>query len=66
MSVKRRRAFTIENSDGEVLGKGVLYDQGNIQVLWLKDRGWTGVQYKDISYAIGILPGATVIRVEEV
>ena len=65
MDKKLRIPFTIEKWTGKVLGRGVLYADGNIQVLWLSDRGWTGIQYASLSYAIGILPGATIIRLED-
>ena len=65
MDQKKRRPFTIEKWYGKVVGRGVMYEQGNVQILWLSDRGWTGVQYSNLGNVVGILEGATVIRLED-
>lgn len=64
MDQKNRQPFTVEKRCGKVVGRGVLYEQGNVQILWLADRGWTGIQYSNLGNVVGILEGATVIRVE--
>ena len=59
---KGRQMFIVESGDGEVLAKGVLYDDGNIQILWRKSIGWTGEQHYSIERALWCEVGATCIR----
>ena len=59
---KVRREFVVEDDTGKRLASGVMYEQGNVQVLWRADCGFTGEQYNNISLCFGILTGATVIR----
>ena len=65
MRVKRRRYFHLESAAGERLASGVLYDEGNVQVLWRKDRGWTGEQYASIHLVLDLVPRVAVLRLEE-
>ena len=72
---KRRRLFYLLKlepslyAQGErlfsktVLAKGVLYDEGNVQVLWREDVGWTAEQYANIGQLFGMFEGAYVIEV---
>lgn len=59
---KRRQMFVVESGNAEVLAKGVLYDDGNIQILWRKSLGWTGEQHHSIEKALLCEVGATCIR----
>lgn len=61
--MKRRRVFKVYRQQTEV-AHGILYDEGNVQVLWRKDIGYTAEQYANISQVFGILPGAYTIEVE--
>lgn len=51
---KRRRPFVGEDADGKLLAHGILYDDGNVQVLWRRSIGWTGEQYHSISQIFGL------------
>ena len=46
------------------VAKGVYYRDGNIQVLWRSDSGWTGEQYRCISYVWGLLPGVNRVTMQ--
>lgn len=65
MRVKRRRNFHLEDAAGERLASGVLYDEGNVQILWRSDCGWTGEQYTSIHLVLDLVPGISVLRFEE-
>ena len=65
MDAKRRRYFHLENADGEKLVYGVLYDEGNVQVLWRADTGYTAEQYSSLTLVLGLVPGIVVLRFEE-
>ena len=74
---KRRRTFKVYrelrtvNEDGgelilsDLVAHGVLYDEGNVQVLWRKDVGWTAEQYANIAQVFGIVDAANTIKIEE-
>ncbi len=64
MDTKRRRFFHLENADGKKLANGILYDEGNVQVLWRIDRGYTAEQYASVSLVLGLIPEVTVLRLE--
>ena len=59
---KRRRPFVVEDFVGTLVAMGVLYDDGNVQVLWRKSLGWTGEQYHSIAQMFGIEEAACAIR----
>ena len=64
MNKKRRREFIIRNSQTqEVVAKGILYDEGNVQVLWRADIGWTAEQYANITQMFGMMENAYIIEV---
>lgn len=65
MDAKRRRYFHLENADAEKLVYGVLYDEGNVQVLWRADCGHTAEQYSSLTLVLGLIPGITVLRFED-
>ncbi len=65
MDEKRRRTFQLEDDNGNVLATGVLYDEGNVQVLWRFDCGYTAEQYASINPIIDLMPGITVLRLQE-
>ena len=59
---KRRRPFVVEDFIGTLVAMGVLYDDGNVQVLWRKSLGWCGEQYSTIAQMFGIEEAACAIR----
>ena len=71
---KRRRAFKVYRKIPdylsimgrfEIFAEGVLYDEGNVQVLWRKDVGWTAEQYDSIAQVFGIVVGTSVIELND-
>jgi hypothetical protein len=64
MDAKRRRFFCLENVDGKRLAHGILYDEGNVQILWRDDCGHTAEQYTSINLVLDLVPGVTVLRLE--
>lgn len=64
MDTKRRRYFQLENADGKRLADGILYDEGNVQILWRDDCGYTAEQYASINLVLDLVPGITVLRLE--
>ena len=65
MDTKRRRFFHLEDVDGQELANGILYDEGNVQVLWRIDQGYTAEQYASINLVLDLIPGITVLRLED-
>lgn len=65
MDEKRRRTFQLEDENGNILATGVLYDEGNVQVLWRIDIGYTAEQYASINPIIDLMPGIVVLRLQE-
>lgn len=65
MDTKRRRYFHLENAEGEKLASGILYDEGNVQVLWRADCGYTAEQYASINLVLDLVPGITGLRLED-
>ena len=65
MDAKRRRNFHLENTDGKRLASGILYDEGNVQLLWRDDRGHTAEQYASINLVLDLVPGISVLRLED-
>ena len=66
MDEKRRRTFQLEDNNGNVLATGVLYDEGNVQVLWRIDCGYTAEQYASINPILDLMPGIVVLRLQEI
>ena len=62
MKAKRRRDFQLEDAHGTKLATGVLYDEGNVQVLWRVDIGYTAEQYASIRLVLDLMPRTAVIR----
>ena len=62
MSTKRRQHFQVEDSHGELLAFGVLYDEENVQLAWRKSVGWTQEQHASIAKMFGIEEGVECIR----
>ena len=60
---KRRQPFQVESATGDLLAFGLLYDEGNCQVLWRNSIGYTAEQYHSITGMFGIEIGATVVRI---
>ena len=65
MDTKRRRFFHLEDAHGKELANGILYDEGNVQVLWRIDRGYTAEQYASVNLVLDLIPGVTVLRLED-
>lgn len=65
MDEKRRRTFQLEDNIGNVLATGVLYDEGNVQVFWRIDCGYTAEQYASINPILDLMPGIVVLRLQE-
>lgn len=65
MDTKRRVEWQLEDVDGSTLASGVLYDEGNVQVLWRADQGYTAEQYASASHLFGLMPGVAVLRVKK-
>lgn len=62
MDIKRRRSFQLEDRQGNVLAEGVIYDEGNVQVLWRVDCGYTAEQYASLNPILDLMPGVVVLR----
>lgn len=62
MDEKRRRNFQLEDNQGNKLATGVIYDEGNVQVLWRVDCGYTAEQYASLNPIIDLMPGVVVLR----
>ena len=65
MDTKRRRYFHLEDASGKELANGVFYNEGNVQVLWRIDRGYTAEQYASLNLVLDLMPGITVLRLED-
>ena len=65
MDIKRRRSFQLEDDKGNKLATGVIYDEGNVQVLWRVDRGYTAEQYASINPILDLMPGIVVLRIQD-
>ncbi len=65
MDEKRRRSFQLEDDKGNKLATGVIYDEGNVQVLWRVDCGYTAEQYASLNPILDLMPGVTVLRLIE-
>ena len=62
MDEKRRRSFQLEDNKGNKLATGVIYDEGNVQVLWRVDCGYTAEQYASLNPILDLMPGVAVLR----
>ena len=62
MDSKRRQPFEVRSDSGELLAMGLLYDDGNVQVIWRASVGWTAEQYHSIAQMFGVEVGVTTIR----
>lgn len=65
MDIKRRRSFQLEDDKGNIIAKGVIYDEGNVQVLWRVDCGYTAEQYASINPILDLMPGIVVLRLQD-
>lgn len=65
MDTKRRVEWQLEDVDGTILASGLLYDEGNVQVLWRSDRDHTAEQYASASLLFGLMPGVAALRVKK-
>jgi hypothetical protein len=64
MDAKRRRSFQLEDDKGNKLATGIIYDEGNVQVLWRVDRGYTAEQYASLNPILDLMPGVVVLRLQ--
>ncbi len=64
MDAKRRRSFQLEDDKGKKLATGIIYDEGNVQVLWRVDRGYTAEQYASLNPILDLMPGVVVLRLQ--
>ncbi len=65
MDTKRRRQFQLEDANGKKLATGVLYEEGNVQILWRADIGWTAEQYSSATPLLNLMPGIAVLRLSD-
>ena len=65
MDTKRRRCFQLEDVKGNILATGVIYDEGNVQVLWRVDYGYTAEQYASLNPILDLMPGVVVLRLTD-
>ncbi len=65
MDTKRRRSFQLEDAEGNKLATGVIYDEGNVQVLWRIDCGYTAEQYASLNPILDLMPGVVVLRLQD-
>ena len=63
MDNKRRIEWQLEDADGNKLAEGVLYDEGNVQVLWRKDVGYTAEQYNSLRQILFLMPGVANLKI---
>ena len=64
MDAKRRRSFQLEDDKGNKLATGIIYDEGNVQVLWRVDRGYTAEHYASLNPILDLMPGVVVLRLQ--
>ena len=62
---KKRRPFSLRNKYGVMVATGVVYDQGNVQVLWRKDLGWGGEQYQTTANILNLMPDVASFHWED-
>ena len=62
MDTKRRRKFFLYDEYNNPKAMGVLYNEGNVQILWRSDIGWTGEQYNSIRLVLDIREGITQLK----
>ena len=65
MDTKRRRCFQLEDDKGNILASGVIYDEGNVQVLWRVDCGYTAEQYASLNPILDLMSGVVLLRLIE-
>lgn len=65
MDIKRRRCFQLEDNNGNILASGVIYDEGNVQILWRVDCGYTAEQYAALNPILDLMPGVVLLRLTD-
>ena len=65
MTEKRRREFHLRDTCGRIIARGVLYDEGNVQILWRTDIGHTAEQYASVSLILDLMPSVQSFHFEE-
>ncbi len=65
MDTKRRRCFQLEDQEGNILASGIIYDEGNVQVLWRVDCGYTAEQYASLNPILDLMPGIVLLRLTD-
>ena len=59
--MKRKVEIFIFSGD-VLLARGHLYPEGNVQINWRMDCGWTAEQYSHLGNVYGLLPGVSAIQ----
>ena len=62
VDTKQRIPFYVKDTRGTIWASGIMYDEGNIQVLWRADIGHCGQQFDCIRHAFGLFPSAKVVE----
>jgi hypothetical protein len=65
VDTKRRRKFFLYDQYNYPKAMGLLYNEGNVQILWRSDIGWTGEQYNDIRLVLDIREGITQLKFQD-
>ena len=65
MKNKKRRPFVLKDAAGNKIAQGVVYEQGNVQVLWREDLGWGGEQYYSLANVLDLMPNVVSFHWEE-
>ncbi len=50
-----KKNFHLESDSGVILATGVLYPQGNVQILWRIDIGYTAEQYSSLCLVLDLI-----------
>ena len=58
--MKVRRRIELKNEASELVASGVLYTEGNVQILWRQDIGDTGEQFNTIANLIGLCDAVSI------
>ena len=61
---KRRRPFFLYDAYNNPKAYGILYDEGNVQILWRSDIGWTAEQYASIALVLELMPDITTLKLK--
>ena len=65
MNKKSKRKIHVFNNDMELLATGVYYRDGNVQINWRIDIGFTSEQYNRADLLFNIVKEANIIKIGE-